>query len=260
MTEEELNRISYQLDSWKRFKWEPEWLGVKRINMEIFPKIIAFQKSFLHSKCDGFIDYKTYELLFSITHPLIKEKSKLETTNSFTLFRDTENIKLSIANKCYNEQYVTKEYQLNKNTKLEKIIISYAYTYSAKAYDEIMKSKKTACHFAIDLDGLVTQFLDPMIFSNDDTEIDSKDALVIKLINPLITGKHDNLLSNSKLVMIEDQYYYTFTDQQIESLITLLNKLTYVCSIPMKQIYEVNKKGIFVEDHLFDKIIKNQLP
>lgn len=260
MTEEELNKISYQLDSWKRFKWEPDWLGVKRINVELFPKVIAFQKTFLHPKCDGFIDSKTYELLFSITHPLIREKSKTEIINSIILFRDIVNIKLAISNQCLTEAFVTKEYQLNKNASIDKIIVSYAYTYSAKAYSEIMKNKKTACHFAIDFSGLVTQFLDPMIESNDDTDIDSRNSLIIKIINPLTMGKYDNLIAKKNITMIDTEHYYNFTNEQIESLMTLLNKLTYACSVPMRLINESNKKGVFVEDHIFADQIKNQLP
>ncbi len=257
MTEQELNRISYQLDSWKRFRWEPEWFGVKRINLEIFEKVKKFQKEFLHKKCDGLIDYQTYELIYSKKNNKRNNNQKETLSNSIITFNDYVQINSNVIHKCYTQAFLCKNYQVKEQSNIEKIIISFANTYNSNMYEDIMKNKKTICHFVIDANGLITQFADLNIQSNDDTSYDTFNAIVIKLINPLLVDKNKNILdSGMRTTKIEDLFFYDFTEIQLESMMKLINKLTFLFSIPFK----INSKGIQIEEHLLFETIAKHFP
>jgi len=262
MTEQELNKISLQLDSWKRFKWEPEWFGVRKINLEIFDKVVEFQKLFLHKRCDGFIDYKTFELIYSRSNSLIRDKAKEKLLNEISYFKQPETVNLLIHNRIASNEFYIKDYQLERFTTLNRIVISYAYTYSSKAYIEIMKQKKTLCHFTIDLNGIVTQHCDLNTQCNDDTDTFTDNAIIIKLINPLLLGKYDNLCNNEitsvKTKTVNNSQYYCFSEKQINSTLILTRKLSYLLSIPIQQTINQNP-GVFLEEHIFSDDIKNQL-
>ena len=126
----------------------------------------------------------------------------------------------------------------------------------------MIKTKKALPHFVIDFDGVVTQFIDTSIRSNEDSNYDLSNAVLIKMINPIVTGKHDSIFEseNTKTKIDSQTGFYRFTDKQLESLLTLLNKLTPFYSVPMRVTNDKSKKGVFVEEHLFIEDIINQLP
>jgi hypothetical protein len=84
MTDEELNIISDLLDSWKEFNWQPEWFETKKIDTELYSRILRFQKSH-HLNATGVIDYKTFEKLYTVESFTILYSSSGELYSSNTI-------------------------------------------------------------------------------------------------------------------------------------------------------------------------------
>lgn len=193
MTDEELNIVSDLLDSWKEFNWQPEWLDTKKIDTELYLRILRFQKSH-HLNATGVIDYKTFEKLYTV-----KQSDKLESqrgrksqdihTNKITLYGKDYSMLNTIQYDLVEEELKELGIEKSDNEK-SNIYVGLARTTSEPMYNLILKQKQKIPHFVIDTNSFIYQYLGIEYNANDNIDIKNDNTIIIKVITMSVMNEN----------------------------------------------------------------------
>ncbi|CAB4160084.1 Peptidoglycan binding-like [uncultured Caudovirales phage] len=185
MTDEELNIVSDLLDSWKEFNWEPEWFDWKKIDIELYSRILRFQKSH-HLEVTGIIDYKTYEKLYTVRSPDKVErergrKSAEIQTNKITLLGKDYSMLNTVQYDMQEEELKEIGIVKSDNSK-SNIYVGLARTTNEAMYNQILKQKQKLPHFVIDVNAFIYQYLGVEYTANDNMDIRNDNTVIVKVV------------------------------------------------------------------------------
>jgi hypothetical protein len=232
MTTRMLNEISDLLVSQRDLHWEAEWFGCKKIDDELVEKIKIFQEE-ISVKPTGVIDSLTYRLLFNLMNSgkIIKQDNHFEVSDQIICNKKSYAYHSKIYSYTLNEFDIYDTQYINQYEKSyrepNEIVIEYDYCLTSTVDRFLSTHLNTTCHFAIDNNGDIYQYLDIQhapFTDHGHRPVDKR--IFVKISNVVIPQQEKWYSMNKTDLKVLNKNYLSHAVNQDLSLKKLISFLT----------------------------------